>query len=183
MIVAGLVALLLWASSQHTSFEWITVFYCALFVLALGYAAVASNIYTHGASLGPCPWYSQVLAAPLLALAFLGASRCRRLGGVVAAFLVVLFGYVSVATYAAKLIPLYGGYEGRTSLGAVIELYTHHLGRLVTSLDAVTLAPATVVLELAGITALSAIVLLTVLTLGVLSIERHPRDQRRLPAA
>lgn len=66
-------------------------------------------------------------------------------------FLVVLFGYVLAATYAVKLIPLYGGYEGRTSLRAVTMLYADRLRMLAANLDTVTLAPAEVVCVLAGI--------------------------------
>jgi hypothetical protein len=159
LIVAVLMALLLWAASRHASAEWIAFSYCALFVLALGYAATVSHIYTHGAATaGPSPWYAQVLPAPLLGLALLGASRWRRLGRVVTVFLVVLFGYVLAATYVVKLIPLYGAYEGRTSVGAVVVLYAHRLRMLTASLDSVALAPATVVYVLAGITIVLAVV-------------------------
>jgi hypothetical protein len=158
LIGTGLMALLLWATSRHASAECITFYYCALFVLALGYAATVSYIYTHGAAVGPSPWYAQVLSAPLLGLALLGASRWQWLGRVVTVFFVVLFGYILAATYAVKLIPLYGGYEGRTSVSGVIILYAHRLRTLTASLDTVTLAPAGVVCLLAGITIVLAVV-------------------------
>jgi hypothetical protein len=158
LIVTVLMALLLWAASRHTSTEWITFVYCASFVLAIAYAATVSHAYTHGASTGPSPWYAQVLSAPLLGLALLGASRWQRLGSVVAAFLVVLFGYILAATYAVKLIPLYGGYEGRTSLGVVTMLYTHRLKVLTANLNQVTLARAAVVYMSAGSTILLAVI-------------------------
>jgi hypothetical protein len=167
LIGAGTIALLLWAASRHARAEWITFSYCALFVLALGYAAAASYVYTHGASTGPSPWYAQIISAPLLGLALLGASRWRWLGKVVAVFLVVLSGYVLAATYAVKLIPLYGGYVGRASLGAVATLYTDRLGMLLASLDTVTLAPAAVVCVLAGITIVLAVVQQIVLIASV----------------
>jgi hypothetical protein len=159
LIGVVLMALLLWTASHHASAEWIALSYCALFLLALGYAATVSHIYTHGAATaGPSPWYAQVLSAPLLGLALLGASRWRRLGRVVAVLLVVLFGYVLAATYAIKLIPLYGGYYSRTSAGGVVVLYTHRLKMLAANLDAVALAPATVVYVLASITIVLVIV-------------------------
>jgi hypothetical protein len=85
-------------------------------------------------------------------LTLLGASRGERLGRLVAASLMVLLGYVLAATYAAKLIPLYGGYEGRASVAATAVLYGHGLKELVTNLDSVLLVPAAVVCLLAGIT-------------------------------
>lgn len=165
LICTGLVALLLWAASRHASTEWIAFSYCALFVLALGYAASVSHVYTHGAATQPSPWYAQVLSAPLLGLALLGASRWRRAGRVVIVFFVMLFGYVLAATYAVKLIPLYAGYEGRTSLGAVAMLYAHRPGMLAANLNTVTLAPAAVVGVLAAITIVLAAVQQVVLIL------------------
>jgi hypothetical protein len=153
----ALVGLLLWAISRHGSAEWITCSYSVLFVLALGYAATTTYVYSHGAVSGPEPWYAQVLSAPLLGLTLLGASRGPKLGRFVAAFLVVLFGYVLIATYVAKLIPLYGGYEGRASLPAMAMLYTHGLKMLVTNLNSVLFVPATVVCLLAGITIVLAV--------------------------
>jgi hypothetical protein len=151
MIGTSLVAMLLWAASRHASTEWITFSYCVLFVLALGYAAIVSHIYTLGAAHGPSPWYAQVLMAPVLGLSLLGASRWPRLGRFVTALLVLVFGYVLAATYAVKLIPLYGGYEGRTSLAGVAMLYGHRLKMLATNLDTVTLAPAAVIFALASL--------------------------------
>ena len=151
MIGTSLVALLLWAGSRHASAEWITFSYCVLFVLALGYAATSQHIYTHGAANGPSPWYAQVLLAPVLGLALLGASRWPGLGRFVASLLALVFGYVLAATYAVKLIPLYGGYEGRASLAGVAMLYGHRLRTLAANLDTVTLAPAAVILALASV--------------------------------
>jgi hypothetical protein len=151
MIGTSLIALLLWAASSHARAEWITFSFCTLFVLALGYATVVSHIYTKGAANGPSPWYAQVLAAPLLGLALLGVSRWPKLGRFVAALLVLLFGYVLAATYAVKLIPLYGGYEERTTLAGVTTLYSHQLRVLSANLDTVTLAPAAIIFTLASV--------------------------------
>jgi hypothetical protein len=167
MIGTGLAALLLWAASRHASTEWIAFSYCVLFVLALGYAAIVSHIYTHGAANGPSPWYAQVLLAPLLGLALLGASRWPRLGRFVAALLVLVFGYVLAATYAVKLIPFYGGYEGRTSLAGVVMLYGHRIGVLAANLDTVTLAPAAVIFALAGVAILLVVAQQIVLILAL----------------
>jgi hypothetical protein len=151
MIATTLLALLLWAASPHSGAEWITFSFCMLFLLALGYATVASHTFTHGAANAPSPWYAQVLLAPVLGFALLGASRWPRLGRFVAALLVLLFGYVLAATYAVKLIPLYGGYEGRSSLAGLTLLYGHQLRTLAANLDTVTLAPSVIVFALAAV--------------------------------
>jgi hypothetical protein len=122
-----------------------------LVVAALGYVTVVSHIFTQGAANTPSPWYAQILLAPLLALALLGASRWPRLGRFVSALLVLLFGYVLAATYAIKLIPLYGGYEGRASLAGLGMLYGHRLRLLTANLDTIALAPAPVIFGLASV--------------------------------
>jgi hypothetical protein len=146
MVAVWILALILWAVSRHKAAEWITSAYCALFAAALGYIAVVSYIFTHGAAKGPSPWYSQVLIAPLLGLAFLGCSRWPAWGRLVSALLVSLFGYELIATYNVKLIPLYCGYEGRTSLASLTALYSRRLPELLGNLDLLALAPAGVIL-------------------------------------
>ena len=168
MLGIGLLALLLWAATRHRRAEWITVSFCALFALALGYQTVVTHIHTHGVANGPSAWYMQVFSSPLLGLALLGASRRPRIGRWVAALLILLFGYVLAATYAVKLIPLYGGYEARTSLAGVASLYTHQLRTLAANLDMVALAPAPIVFGLAGVVILLVIAQQILLIRGLL---------------
>jgi hypothetical protein len=168
LIAAILLALLLWAASRHTSLEWISVSYCALFALALAYATVVSHIYTHGLANAPSPWYAQVLLAPLMGLALLGLSRWPRPGRFVAALLVLVFGYVLAATYAVKLIPLYGGYESRTSLGSITSLYNHQLRTLAGNLNSVALAPAAIVFALTAVVIVLAIAQQALLIRGII---------------
>jgi hypothetical protein len=97
-----------------------------------------------------------VITAPLLGLAFLGTSRWRRLGAIVASILIVLFGYMLAATYVGKLIPLYAGYEGPTSLTALVQLYGHRLAEITENLAAVTLAPIGLIYALAAVVVLMA---------------------------
>jgi hypothetical protein len=77
--------------------------------------------------------------------------------------LVGLFGYVLIATYIAKLIPLYGGYEGRTSLAALTALYSTRLPFLINNLSSVSLALATILLSLTGIVVILAVAQMAVL--------------------
>jgi isoprenylcysteine carboxyl methyltransferase (ICMT) family protein YpbQ len=168
IIVVWLIALVLWAAGRSTRAEWIAVGGTALLAAALAYMTVVSSVYTRGAATGPEPWHSQVLLAPMLGLGLLGCSRSRKLGRPVAIALVMLFGYVQIATYAAKLIPLYGGYEGRTSLAFLIELYSRHLAALTQNLDLISLAPAWIVFSLTATIAALAITQMLVLARSIL---------------
>jgi len=145
------ISLVFWAISRHKCGEWVTMLYCLFFAAALGYSTVVSSIYTRGILMGPSPWYSQVLLAPMLGLAFLGCARSQRLGKAGATALVALFGYLLIATYIAKLIPLYGGFTGRTSLAGLIELYTTRLDFLMNNLNLISLAPAGLLVTLTAL--------------------------------
>jgi hypothetical protein len=119
-------------------------------------------------------------------LALLGASRRPRIGRWVAALLILLFGYVLAATYVVKLIPLYGGYEARTSLAGVASLYGHQLKTLAANLDMATLAPAAIVFGLAGVVILLVIAQQILLIRGLLRVSGedgtagwHPSDRSR----
>ena len=61
---------------------------------------------------------------------------------VAASALTLLFGYILVATYAAKLIALYSGFTARTTLAAIAELYGQHPALVFANLNLVTLGPA-----------------------------------------
>ena len=152
LIAAGLLALMRWAARRHSRAEWMVVGYCACFVMAIAYASIITNITFHGVALTAEPWYAQVLAAPVLGLVWLGAGRY------LGAALVAVMGYIMAATYLVKLIPLYGGYEGRGSIAALSNLYGRGLGGLMSNLNSVALAPAGLVLSLAGVVAVLTIV-------------------------
>ena len=92
----------------------------------------------------------------MLGLACLGCARSARPGRIAGACLLGLFGYVLIATYVAKLIPLYGGYAGRTSVASLIALYSGRLPFLIDNLNLVALAPGWSLLTLTAIVTLLA---------------------------
>jgi hypothetical protein len=122
--------------------------YFVAFLSALAFAAVSAYLDTHGAISNPGPWYAQVIVSPALVLCVLGAQRWRRFGRPLAALIALLFGYVLAATYVAKLIPLYAGYAGRTSLSNLAALYTRDFGALLSDLDSATPGSASVCIAL-----------------------------------
>jgi hypothetical protein len=141
VILVCAAALLLWAFSRHALGEWVTVAYCSAFLFALAYAGVAANIFTRGESSMPAPWYAQVLVTPILILSLLGTARWRRVGRVLAIVLPLIFGYMLVVTYVFKLIPLYAGYEGRSSVHSIAVLYLTQFDALSANLGSVALGP------------------------------------------
>ncbi|HLH01105.1 MAG TPA: hypothetical protein VKX49_32680 [Bryobacteraceae bacterium] len=194
VLILLLFAMMLWAvRGEHKSAEWLTAAHCVLFSAALWYSTVLSFLYTRGAATGPSPWYSQVLLAPVFGLALLGCSRAGVVGRALASALVIMFGYILVASYFAKLIPLYAGFTGRTSFTRLMAWYTTDFKALLGNLGEVSLAPAQLVVGLAlAVTALT-------VTLAIVSVRsfiwelvvvsncskevKEPRDNLVYPAA
>ncbi len=114
----------------------------AVFSAAVIYVVGNDVILQHGASAGAEPWHTQPLLAPLLAIALLGMSRTRRFGSVVAAATCLPWMYISIATYAVKLIPLYGGFAGgRSTLRELVRWYFSRGAELTSMLSTISLAP------------------------------------------
>jgi len=129
----------------------------AVYVAAVIYVVGNDVIFLHGTSAGASPWYTEVLLAPVLAVAFLGMGRTRKWGGPAAMATVLLWTYISIATYLVKLIPLYGGYgEGRTTLKGTIQWYVSRHHELTSMLSTISLAPPVLIyLETGAVTGLA----------------------------
>ncbi len=80
-----------------------------VFSVAIAYDSCASFAHTNGNVAGASPWYSQVLLAPVMALAYLGMSRWNRVGPVLAVCNVALWTWVLFASWTIKLLPMYSG--------------------------------------------------------------------------
>jgi hypothetical protein len=161
MLVVCTLGLVLWLGTRHASAEWLTTSYCSLFLLALVYSTVMTYLFTHQNGAGPSPWYTQILVAPLFLLVVLGLSRWGRIGKSIGIVLIILSGYLLTATYVLKLIPLYAGYEGRSTVQAILKLYTSGLPDLLRNLNDVALAPAIFIL------CMTALIVVLTLTLQI----------------
>jgi hypothetical protein len=137
--------------------EWAILGAVAVFGAAVIYVVGNDVIFLHGASAGASPWYTEPLLAPLLAIALSGMSRTRRFGRPVAIAVCLLWMYICVATYVAKLIPLYGGYSGgRSTLREILRWYASHGAELSSMLSTLCLAPpAMIYIETAVVTGLA----------------------------
>jgi hypothetical protein len=143
-------AFLLWVFSRHEGREWVVAGYLWAFGAAIGYAAVVTFVRTGNPLSTPSAWYAQVLVAPMLGLAMLGAARWGGFGKLGRLAITLLFGYVAAVSYVFKLIPMYAGYEGRGSVGEIAALYGERFWDLYAKLDSVALGPGWLVLGLAG---------------------------------
>jgi hypothetical protein len=90
--------------------EWTVL--AAVFLFGCGMLGITLAFYasSKGAVRASMPWYMQVLLAPVLLLCFLGMSRVERWARYVTPLFALLWGYVLVATYLVKLVPLYSGF-------------------------------------------------------------------------
>jgi hypothetical protein len=96
----------------------------ASFAAGLLYSTLLSYTVTAGVQISPSPWYVQPLFAPTLCLCVAGMARSGRAGAALRIATVSLWTYVICATWLAKLVPLYGGYSGRTSVANLWRWYT-----------------------------------------------------------
>jgi len=114
-----------------------------LFSLAVAYASCASFAHTNGDIPGASPWYTQVLLAPVIALAYLGMSRWKRVGPVLAGCTVAIWTWVLIATWTVKLFPLYSGAGAAPMrLHDVWNWYAHGAAAHMHDLSLLALAPA-----------------------------------------
>jgi hypothetical protein len=116
-----------------------------LFSAAVAYASCAAFADKNGEVPGASPWYTQVLLAPLMALATLGMSRWKGLGRALAICTTAVWTWILVATWTVKLFPMYSG--GRTApvhLNDVKEWYVHGAAAHASDLSLLALAPAPV---------------------------------------
>jgi len=116
-----------------------------LFSIAVAYASCASFADRNGQVAGASPWYTQVLLAPVVALAYLGMSRWKRFGPVLAACTAALWTWVLIATWTIKLFPMYsGGVMAPMRVPEVWNWYMHRAAACTRDLSLLALAPAPV---------------------------------------
>ncbi len=99
---------------------------CALFGLSLVYQTCVTWVHTSGASTFPEPWYAQGIVAVGILLCFRGLAQSRAAGRIVAACLVLLTGWIALATYFAKLLPYYGAAISRANARTVWLWWSGH---------------------------------------------------------
>ena len=97
-----------------------------LFAAAMAYNSSAAFAASNGEYSTAGPWYSQVLLAPVMVLAYLGMARSNRMGRMLAICTVTIWSWILVATWTIKLFPMYsGGGSAPMRLSGVLQWYTH----------------------------------------------------------
>jgi hypothetical protein len=110
---------------EITTSEWWVLLACAAFFLGLVYQTCVTWVATNGESTHAEPWYLQCILPCLWTLAFLALQRHRLVGRILAAAILLISVWIAAATYLLKLIPLYGGYRGRSTVAAAFAWWRH----------------------------------------------------------
>jgi hypothetical protein len=156
--------------------EWTVLGGIAIYAAAVIYVVGNDVLFQHGTSAGAAPWYTIVLLVPALSIVLLGMSRTRRLGRLAAILTGLLSGYICIATYVVKLIPLYGGYpQGRTTLKETAAWYLSNHRELGSMLSTISLAPPAAIYLETGVVAALAIALLARLVSLIVEAPSRPR--------
>jgi len=146
----------------------------ASFAAGLVYSTLLSYTVTAGVQVSPSPWYVQPLFAPILCLCVAGMARSGRAGIALRIATVTVWTYVICATWLAKLVPLYGGYSGRTSVANLWRWYTTSSP----DIAQIALMPAPALWTLIAFSLAAAVAL----NLRMASLRRPPRSPRPTPA-
>lgn len=121
--------------------EWWVISACGAFVLGFIYQICVTWVSTHGKQYAE-PWYLECITPCICALAFLGCERSGLSGRVVAIMIVLTAAWIAIATYLAKLFPMYGGFYGRSTIAAVVNWWRNSPA---SALSSVVLAPVPLV--------------------------------------
>ena len=143
MLALAMVAWI-WRRRAIRSAEWTVFAAVVLFLAAIAYEGCAMVADRPGQTVaGPSPWYTQVLLAPVMALAYLGLSSWKRVGRVLAGAMVTLWAWILGATWTLKLFPMYSG-GGSSAMRArdVWNWWTHDAAAHARTLSLTALAPA-----------------------------------------
>lgn len=124
-LIAAAFMLLLLRFREISAGAWWAMAACAGFFLGLIYQTCVTWVATNGRSQHAEPWYVQCVLPCILAMAFRGLEGSGTMGRMIAAGLVSIAGWIAAATYLFKLIPLYGGFAGRSTAGAVFAWWRH----------------------------------------------------------
>jgi hypothetical protein len=171
------VALLLFAVhvKKMRPVELWTILASLIFLAALLYdLCIAAGAHELQTTTGP--YYAPCILPAVLALACLGLQRSGTIGKFLAIAGGLLSAWIAALTYIAKLIPYYGGFIGRSTLGSLWHWWTDRNGRVI--LSATTLAPSAVVYSLL----ICFLLVLLLLTVSLTAMLNPKRKSFKIPA-
>jgi hypothetical protein len=118
LLGAALILFFAWPR-QISAGEWWVLLASVVFFLGLVYQTCVTWVATHGQARNAEPWYMQCILPCLWALVVVSLERRGTAGRILGAGLVLIAAWIAAATYVFKLIPLYGGFSGRATAGAI----------------------------------------------------------------
>jgi hypothetical protein len=133
-----------WRRRSIQSAEWTMLAAVVVFLAAIVYEGCAMVADRPGQIVaGPSPWYTQVLLAPVMALACLGLSGWKRARRMLAGAMVTLWAWILAATWTFKLFPMYaGGFSSAIRARDVWNWWMHSAAAQARTLSMTALAPA-----------------------------------------
>jgi len=111
LALLALVAAMYCLRFRRSAAEAITLVAIVLYCIEMAGITLSFFHSSKGAVNAAMPWYMQILLAPVVLLCLAGLARWGRWARWLAVALVLLWGYVAAATWVAKLVPLYGGFD------------------------------------------------------------------------
>jgi len=172
LLLAGLIAAAaVYASDllrhRPSAGERLLLLGCAAWTVALAYATTVVFWSSHGEAITASPWYTQAFAPIVLCLLFRGLSRGLGTGRAVTIWLLCLSAYMMTATYWAKLIPLYAGYEGRSTLSQLWIWYRDRFSSVERMLATTAMRSPTFIFTLAAMVAVATFAFAIVLSVRI----------------
>lgn len=119
LLLASAIVLLFVRFRKIVPAEWWLLIACFVFYLGLIYQTCITWAATNGRSQHAEPWYVQCIFPCIWALVFLAFERSGALGRVLALVTVLVSAWIAASTYLVKLLPLYGGFSGRSTLTSI----------------------------------------------------------------
>lgn len=141
----------LWIRSGRRSAEhWIVVAGTVLFAAIPIYAILLVGALSGQVQPGATSWYTVGMLPGVLLIGYAGLSVAPRFGRWIARAFIVLSAYIVAATYFAKLIPLYAGFDGPARLELLRLLYCSRFDELLNRLGQTAMASGEVVVMMAA---------------------------------
>lgn len=139
--------------------EWMLAGSAVAFTVVPVYAMLVFGSLYGRVSPAANSWYTAGLLPAAFLLCCAGLAGAGRPGYWAGRAIAALALYVSLATYWAKLIPLYAGFEGKARVGFLSTLYLERSGELSERLDMSVLGSGATILPLAGLEAIIAVLI------------------------
>ena len=136
-----------------------------IFIAALLYdLCIAAGAHEQQTTTGP--YYAPCILPAVLALACLGLQRSGGIGQILAIAFCLLSAWIAALTYIAKLIPYYGGFIGRSTIGSLWHWWTDRNGHAILGATALASAGVIYLLLICFLATLSLLTAKTVQALG-----------------